>query len=336
MLYSLVYTLLVIVPLLVAVAFFTVAERKIMGTIQRRRGPDVIGVWGLLQSLADGLKLVLKEIIIPSGANSFILVAAPISVFILALISWVVIPFSPHNVFINSSLNVLYVLAVSSLGVCGIILAGWASNSKYAFLGSLRAAAQMVSYEISMGFVVLPIILCTGSLNIYKIVEEQNSVWLVFPFFPLICIFWVATLAETNRAPFDLPEAEAEIVAGYNVEYSGMIFAMFFLGEYSNMLLMASITTCFFFGGWLPFSFSLCPMPSILDLVFWFMTGVPEFWFSLKVIIFSFLFILFRACLPRYRYDQLMDIGWKKFLPFTLGFYIYIISILYSFDGLPF
>jgi NADH-quinone oxidoreductase subunit H len=336
MLFNMVYTVLVIAPLLIAVAFFTVAERKIMGTIQRRRGPNVVGVWGLLQSLADGLKLVLKEIIIPSSANSFILVVAPISVFILALINWVVIPFSPLNVLINSNLNILYLLAISSLGVYSIILAGWASNSKYAFLGALRSAAQIVSYEISMSFVILTIVLCTGSLNLYKIVEEQNNVWFVFPLFPLMCIFWVAALAETNRAPFDLPEAEAEIVAGYNVEYSGMVFAMFFLGEYSNMLLMASLTVCFFFGGWLPISSNLLPLPVALDLVFWVLAKAPEFWFCFKITIFSFLFILSRACLPRYRYDQLMSIGWKKFLPVTLGLYIYIIGVLYTFDGLPF
>jgi NADH-quinone oxidoreductase subunit H len=207
--------------------------------------------------------------------------------------------------------------------LCGNTTDPTDDGSKYAFLGSLRSAAQMVSYEISMGLIILPIVLCTGSLNLYKIIEHQNNIWFALPLFPLMCIFWISVLAETNRAPFDLPEAEAEIVAGYNIEYSGMIFAMFFLGEYSNMLLMAAITICFFFGGWLP-----------IEQPFFFC--VPEFWFSWKIMVFSFLFILFRACLPRYRYDQLMDIGWKKFLPFTLGFYIYITGALYTFDGLPF
>lgn len=320
MILNIIIIITIIVPLLIAVAFFTVAERKIMGSIQRRRGPNIVGFWGLLQPLADGLKLILKEIVLPSKANKFLFIIAPILTLFLSFITWIVIPFNFQNVYLDLNLNLLYIFTISSIGVYSIILAGWSSNSKYAFLGALRSSAQMISYEISMSLLILPVVLCTGTLNLIKIVEFQNNIWFFIPLLPLSIIFWISILAETNRAPFDLPEAEAEIVAGYNIEYSGILFAMFFLGEYSNMLVMASLNVIVFFGGWLP----------IIN----FFSG--EFWFAFKIVIFAFFFILFRACLPRYRFDQLMDIGWKKFLPFSLGYYIFIAGILFTFDGIPY
>ena len=312
------------VPLLLAVAFFTVAERKIMGAIQRRRGPNVIGFVGLLQAIADGLKLLVKETILPSNSNLGIFLLAPVLSFILSVIGWGVIPFSHTIVLADVNLGILYIFAVSSLNVYGLILSGWASNSKYAFLGALRSTAQMISYEISIGFIVLSIAVCVGSLNLSKIVLAQKEVWLLIPLFPLFVMFYISMLAETNRHPFDLPEAEAELVSGYNVEYSAMTFALFFLGEYSNMLLMCALSSILFFGGWLP-PFDIFPL-----------TIVPgSFWFSLKVAVGAIFFILTRAALPRYRYDQLMHLGWKCFLPLAIGYLMFTVGILISFNWLP-
>ena len=342
-------SLLKIVCILIAVAYFTIAERKVMAAIQRRKGPNVVGFWGLLQPLADGAKLIFKELLVPTRANAIIFLVAPIMVLVLSIISWSVIPSGLTtqyneqmvNLFVSDfqqlnfkfitksstvadiSYGVLFILAVSGLNVYGIIIAGWASNSKYAFLGSLRSAAQMISYEVSLGLLILPVILFSGSLNFTEIVAAQEkTLWFVFPLLPCAVMFFVSMLAETNRAPFDLPEAEAELVAGYNVEYSSIIFAMFFLGEYSNMLMMATIIVLFFFGGWLP------PL-EILN----FISG--NLWFSLKIVIFCFLFILVRASFPRYRYDQLMDIGWKIFLPLSLSYLVFVTGILITFDGMP-
>jgi NADH-quinone oxidoreductase subunit H len=312
------------VPLLLAVAFFTVAERKIMGAIQRRRGPNVIGFIGLVQAIADGLKLLVKETILPSNSNLGIFLLAPVLSFILSLIGWAVIPFSHTIVLADINLGILYIFAISSLNVYGLILAGWASNSKYAFLGALRSTAQMISYEISIGFIVLSIAVCVGSLNLSKIILAQKEVWLLIPLFPLFVMFYISMLAETNRHPFDLPEAEAELVSGYNVEYSAMTFALFFLGEYSNMLLMSALSSVLFFGGWLP-PFNIFPL-----------TLVPgSIWFSIKVGIGAVFFILTRATLPRYRYDQLMHLGWKCFLPLAIGYLMFTVGILISFNWLP-
>lgn len=328
MLFTVLITLLKIlsttVPLLLSVAFFTVAERKIMGAIQRRRGPNVIGFVGLLQAIADGLKLLVKETILPSNSNLGIFLLAPVLSFILSVIGWGVIPFSHTIVLADVNLGILYIFAVSSLNVYGLILSGWASNSKYAFLGALRSTAQMISYEISIGFIVLSIAVCVGSLNLSKIVLAQKEVWLLVPLFPLFVMFYISMLAETNRHPFDLPEAEAELVSGYNVEYSAMTFALFFLGEYSNMLLMCALSSILFFGGWLP-PFDIFPL-----------TIVPgSFWFSLKVAVGAVFFILTRAALPRYRYDQLMHLGWKCFLPLAIGYLMFTVGILISFNWLP-
>ena len=312
------------VPLLLAVAFFTVAERKIMGAIQRRRGPNVIGFIGLVQAIADGLKLLVKETILPSNSNLGIFLLAPVLSFVLSLIGWAVIPFSHTIVLADINLGILYLFAISSLNVYGLILAGWASNSKYAFLGALRSTAQMISYEISIGFIVLSIAVCVGSLNLSKIILAQKEVWLFIPLFPLFVMFYISMLAETNRHPFDLPEAEAELVSGYNVEYSAMTFALFFLGEYSNMLLMSALSSVLFFGGWLP-PFNISPL-----------TLVPgSVWFSIKVGIGVVFFILTRATLPRYRYDQLMHLGWKCFLPLAIGYLMFTVGILISFNWLP-
>ena len=312
------------VPLLLAVAFFTVAERKIMGAIQRRRGPNVIGFLGLLQAIADGLKLLVKETILPSNSNIGIFLLAPVLSFILSIIGWAVIPFSDTVVLADINLGILYIFAISSLNVYGLILSGWASNSKYAFLGALRSTAQMISYEISIGFIVLSIAVCVGSFNLSEIILAQKEIWLFVPLFPLFVMFYVSMLAETNRHPFDLPEAEAELVSGYNVEYSAMTFALFFLGEYSNMLLMSALSAVLFLGGWLP-PFNIFPL-NILPL---------SIWFSFKVGIGAVFFILTRATLPRYRYDQLMHLGWKTFLPFAIGYLMFTVGILISFNWLP-
>ena len=316
--------LAIVVPVLIAVAFFTVAERKIMGAIQRRRGPNVIGFMGLLQALADGLKLFVKETTLPSNSNLVIFLLAPMLSFILSLINWAVIPFSTNLVIADSHLGVLYLFAISSLNVYGILLAGWSSNSKYAYLGALRSAAQMISYEISISFIVLTVILCSGSFNLSSIVTAQTKTYFIIPLFPMFLLFYISMLAETNRHPFDLPEAEAELVSGYNVEYSAMTFALFFLAEYSNMLLMSSFAAILFLGGWLPLfnTLPLCLLPGSI-------------WLSLKIAIGAIFFILTRATLPRYRYDQLMQLGWKSFLPIALSFLILTSSILISFNWLP-
>jgi NADH-quinone oxidoreductase subunit H len=317
--------LLIIVPLLLSVAYFTLAERKIMASIQRRRGPNVIGYLGLLQPLADGLKLFIKETILPTSANIFIFLLAPILTFFLSLMGWVVIPFGENLVVANVNIGLLYLFAISALSVYGIILSGWSSNSKYAFLGSLRSASQMVSYEVSIGFIVISVVLCSGSFNLSEIIFSQSKVWYCLPLLPMFLIFFVSALAETNRHPFDLPEAEAELVSGYNVEYSAMGFALFFLGEYANMLLMSSLTTILFFGGWLP----------LLNVIpFTFLPG--PVWFAGKICIFVILFCWIRAALPRYRYDQLMSLGWKTFLPVSLGWLFFCSSILICFNFLPF
>lgn len=314
----------IVVPLLISVAYFTIAERKFMGSIQRRRGPNVIGFLGLLQPLADGLKLFVKETIFPSNSNIYIFILAPLMTFILSLIGWSVIPISDTVVISDLNLGVLYLFAVSSLSVYGIIMAGWSSNSKYPFLGSLRSAAQMISYEVSIGFIIVNICVCTGSFNLSSIVLSQTNVWFIIPLFPMFILFYISMLAETNRHPFDLPEAEAELVSGYNVEYSAMTFALFFLGEYANMLLMSAFSSILFLGGWLPI---------INILPFNVLPG--SFWMSIKIIIGVLFFILTRAALPRYRYDQLMHIGWKSFLPLSIGYLIFTVSLLISFNWLP-
>jgi len=317
-------TLAIIVPVLIAVAFFTVAERKIMAAIQRRRGPNVVGFMGLLQALADGLKLFVKETTLPSNSNLVIFLLAPMLSFVLSLISWSVIPFSNGIVAADINLGILYLFAISSLNVYGILLAGWSSNSKYAYLGALRSAAQMISYEISIGFIVLTTVLCAGSFNLSNIVLAQTKTYYIIPLFPMFVIFYISMLAETNRHPFDLPEAEAELVSGYNVEYSAMTFALFFLAEYSNMLLMSSFAAILFLGGLLP-PFNIFPL--------YLFPG--SFWFSLKIALGVVFFIVTRATLPRYRYDQLMQLGWKSFLPLSLSFIILTSSILISFNWLP-
>jgi NADH-quinone oxidoreductase subunit H len=320
---SLIKTILIIIPLLISVAYFTLAERKIMGAIHRRRGPNVVGVYGLLQPLADGFKLLVKETIIPSNANKIIFIFSPMITFIISLMGWAVIPFDKYSILSELNLGILYILAMSSLGVYGIIMSGWSSNSKYAFLGALRSTAQMVSYEVSIGFVIATIILCVGSFNLQTIIEAQKNVWFIIPFFPLFLIFFVSGLAETNRHPFDLPEAEAELVSGYNVEYSAMNFALFSLGEYSNMLLMSALTTVLFLGGW------QCPLS-----IFFFVPGFV--WFAIKMCLFVILFIWMRAALPRYRYDQLMYLGWKSFLPLSLSYLTLVFCVLLSFNCLPY
>lgn len=313
-----------IVPLLLAVAFLTLAERKVMASMQRRKGPNVVGIFGLLQPLADGFKLLCKEPVLPSNANLFIFLLAPVLTFTLSLISWAVIPFGEGVVLSDLNLGVLYLFAISSLGVYGIITAGWSSNSKYAFLGCLRSAAQMVSYEVSLGLIIITVLLCVGSLNLSDIVTAQEEIWFCVPLFPLCILFFISCLAETNRAPFDLPEAEAELVAGYNVEYSSLGFALFFLGEYANMILMSGMCVLLFFGGWLP--------PFEMTFLYWIPSGV---WFGLKIVCFLFLYIWVRAAFPRYRYDQLMRLGWKVFLPFSLAWVVFVAGTLLAFDWLP-
>ena len=312
-----------VIPLLVAVAYTTLAERKIMASIQRRKGPDIVGIFGLLQPLADGLKLFIKETILPSSANISIFILAPILTFLFGLLSWCVIPFGEGLVLSDLNIGVLYLLAISSLGVYGIIIAGWSSNSKYAFLGSLRSTAQMISYEVSIGLIIISVLLCAGSLNFSEIVLAQQNIWYCIPLFPASLMFYISILAETNRAPFDLPEAEAELVAGYNVEYSAMGFALFFLGEYANMILMSGLTVIFFFGGWLP------PLP--FNFLFWVPSSI---WFSSKIALSLFGFIWIRSSFPRYRYDQLMRLGWKVFLPLSLSFIFIVSSLLLVFDWL--
>ena len=321
--------LLIVLPVLIAVAYFTLAERKIMGSIQRRKGPNVVGFLGLLQPLADGLKLLVKETIIPSNSNLFLFFLSPIFAFSLSLLNWAVIPFSENCIFSDLNVGILYILAISSLNVYSIILAGWSSNSKYSFLGAVRSTSQMISYEVSIGFILLTIVICSNSYNLTNIVLSQKNSWFFLPLFPVFLIFCVSILAETNRHPFDLPEAEAELVSGYNVEYSAMTFALFFLGEYGNMLFMSTLLTILFFGGWLPFPI----FSQNLLILIWVKNKILfAFFFSVKILFGVFLFILARAALPRYRYDQLMDLGWKCFLPLSVSYLIFTASILISFN----
>jgi len=311
----------ILVPLLLAVAYLTYAERKVLAFSQLRKGPNVVGPFGLFQPFADGLKLLLKETVIPSGANRIVFVAAPIVTFTLSLVAWAVIPFGAGVVVANINVGLLYLFAISSLGVYGIIMAGWASNSRYAFLGALRSAAQMVSYEVSIGFVLVTVLLCAGSLNLTDIVLAQQSIWYAVPLFPMFVIFFISGLAETNRAPFDLPEGETEIVAGYFVEYSAMAFALFYLGEYANMILIAAMTSVLFLGGWLA-PFNLEPFAGPGQYLW------HGFWFALKTGFMLFCFLWVRATFPRFRYDQLMRLGWKVFLPFSLGWLVLTAGVL--------
>ncbi|WP_032112089.1 NADH-quinone oxidoreductase subunit NuoH [Candidatus Paracaedibacter symbiosus] len=312
------------VVLLIGVAYLTYAERKVMGAMQLRVGPNVVGPFGLLQPFADALKLMHKETIIPSQSNPILFILAPIITFSVSLAAWAVIPFDVGLVFADINVGILYLFAVSSLGVYGIIIAGWASNSRYAFLGALRSAAQMVSYEVSIGLVIVTVLLCVGSLNLTKIVEAQKTVWFALPLLPMFVVHFVSALAETNRTPFDLPEAEAELVSGYNVEYSSLSFALFFLGEYANMILQSSMATILFFGGWLP-PVDIAPFNMIPGVM----------WFILKVCFFLFIFLWVRATLPRYRYDQLMRLGWKVFLPLSLLWVVLTSGFLLYMGWLP-
>jgi len=313
--------LLIVVPLLMAVAYLTYFERKLIGAIQLRRGPNIVGPFGLLQPIADALKLFLKETIIPTGANKILFVLAPMVTFILSFAAWAVIPFDEGWVLADINVGVLYLIAISSLSVYGVLMAGWASNSRYAFLGALRSAAQMVSYEVSMGFVIVTVLVCVGSLNLTMIVNAQKNLWFFIPLFPMFIIFFVSTLAETNRHPFDLPEDDASLVAGYFVEYSSMPFALFFLGEYAAMILMSAMATILFFGGWLP-PVGVYPLSQVPGII----------WFLIKITILLFCFLWVRATLPRYRYDQLMRLGWKVFLPFSLLSLVITSSVVLALD----
>ena len=316
--------LFLLIPILVSVAMIVWLDRRVWAFVQKRRGPNVVGPFGLLQSLADALKYVFKEIIIPSSSNKIIFILAPIVTMTLALVAWAVIPFGENFVLSNINVGILYLFAVSSLGVYGIIMGGWASNSKYPFLGAIRSAAQMVSYEVSIGIIIINVLVCVGSLNLSDIVLAQEKIWFVFPLFPMFVIFFISALAETNRPPFDLPEAEAELVAGYQTEYSGMMYAMFWLGEYANVLLMCAMGSILFLGGWLSpieiYPFNLIPEP---------------LWLIFKILFLFIIFALVKAIVPRYRYDQLMRLGWKIFLPFSLVWVVLTASYLYYFNLLP-
>ena len=316
--------LFLLVPVLVSVAMIVWLDRRIWAFVQKRQGPNVVGPFGLLQSLADALKYMFKEIIIPSSSNKVIFILAPIVTMTLALISWAVIPFSKTQVLADINVGILYLFAVSSLGVYGIIMGGWASNSKYPFLGAIRSAAQMVSYEVSIGIIIINVLLCVGSLNLNDIVLAQKNIWFVVPLFPMFVIFFISALAETNRPPFDLPEAEAELVAGYQTEYSGMMYAMFWLGEYANILLMCAMGSILFLGGWLSpidlYPFNLIP---------------GAIWLVFKILLLFILFALVKAIVPRYRYDQLMRLGWKIFLPLSLTWVVLTASYLFYFNILP-
>ena len=316
--------LFVLLPVLVSVAMIVWLDRRIWGLVQKRRGPNVVGPFGLLQTLADALKYILKEVIIPSSANKPVFILAPIITMTLALIAWAVIPLSETLILSDINVGLLYLFAVSSLGVYGIIMGGWASNSKYPFLGAIRSAAQMVSYEVSIGIIIINVLLCVGSLNLKDIVLAQQDLWFIIPLFPMFVVFFISALAETNRPPFDLPEAEAELVSGYQTEYSGMMYAMFWLGEYANILLMCAMGSILFLGGWLPivdiYPINLIPSP---------------LWMILKILFLFFLFSLVKAIVPRYRYDQLMRLGWKIFLPFSLFYVVLTSSFLFYFDKLP-
>jgi NADH-quinone oxidoreductase subunit H len=316
--------LALLVPLLIGVAYLTYAERKVLAAMQLRKGPNVVGPFGLLQPFADALKMLMKETIIPSGANRLLFLIAPMLTFSLAMIAWAVIPVNDGWAIADINVGILYLFAISSLGVYGIIIAGWASNSKYAFLGALRSAAQMVSYEVSMGFVLVAVLLCVGSLNLTEVVRAQQTIWFCIPMFPMFVVFFISALAETNRSPFDIPEGESEIVAGFFVEYSAMSFALFFLGEYANMFLMSGMTTILFLGGWLA-PFGIAPF-----------TWIPgPIWFILKICCVLFLFLWVRATFPRYRYDQLMRLGWKVFLPISLAWLVITAGALMAFGWLP-
>jgi NADH-quinone oxidoreductase subunit H len=321
---TLAQTLALLVPVLIAVAYLTYAERKVLAAMQLRRGPNLVGPFGLLQPFADAIKMLMKETIVPSGASRLLFLFAPMLTFMLAMLAWAVIPVNEGWAIADINVGILYLFAISSLGVYGIIIAGWASNSKYAFLGALRSAAQMVSYEVSMGFVIVTVLMCVGSLNLTQIVLAQQTVWFFIPLFPMFVIFFISTLAETNRAPFDLPEGESELVAGFFVEYSSMSFALFFLGEYANMILMSALTTILFLGGWLP-PMDIAPFNWIPGPV----------WFALKICLCLFTFIWVRATFPRYRYDQLMRLGWKVFLPFTLVWLVITAFVLKLTGWLP-
>ena len=316
--------LFLLVPVLVSVAMIVWLDRRVWAFVQKRQGPNVVGPFGLLQSVADALKYIFKEIIIPSSSNKIIFILAPIVTMTLALIAWAVIPFSATQVLADINVGILYLFAVSSLGVYGIIMGGWASNSKYPFLGAIRSAAQMVSYEVSIGVIIINVLLCVGSLNLNDIVIAQQNLWFVIPLFPMFVIFFISALAETNRPPFDLPEAEAELVAGYQTEYSGMMYAMFWLGEYANILLMCAMGAILFLGGWLSpievYPFTLIP---------------GAIWLILKILFLFILFALVKAIVPRYRYDQLMRLGWKVFLPFSLIWVVLTSGYLLYFDLLP-
>jgi len=316
--------LFLLIPVLVSVAMIVWLDRRLWAFVQKRRGPNVVGPFGLLQSLADALKYMFKEIIIPASSNKVIFVLAPIITMTLALISWAVIPFGENQVVANINVGILYLFAVSSLGVYGIIMGGWASNSKYPFLGAIRSAAQMISYEVSIGIIIVNVLLCVGSLNLIDIVTAQKNIWFVVPLFPMFVIFFISALAETNRPPFDLPEAEAELVAGYQTEYSGMMYAMFWLGEYANILLMCAMGSILFLGGWLSpiniYPFTLIP---------------SAIWLIFKILFLFILFALVKAIVPRYRYDQLMRLGWKIFLPLSLTWVVLTASYLFYFDLLP-
>ncbi|MDF1857737.1 MAG: NADH-quinone oxidoreductase subunit NuoH [Candidatus Pelagibacter bacterium] len=316
--------LFLLVPVLVSVAMIVWLDRRIWAFVQKRQGPNVVGPFGLLQSLADALKYIFKEVIIPSSSNKVIFILAPIVTMTLALISWAVIPFSATQVLADINVGILYLFAVSSLGVYGIIMGGWASNSKYPFLGAIRSAAQMVSYEVSIGVIIINVLLCVGSLNLNEIVMAQENLWFVIPLFPMFVIFFISALAETNRPPFDLPEAEAELVAGYQTEYSGMMYAMFWLGEYANILLMCAMGSILFLGGWLSpielYPFNLIP---------------GAIWLIIKILLLFILFALVKAIVPRYRYDQLMRLGWKVFLPMSLTWVVLTASYLFYFNLLP-
>ena len=313
-----------LIPILVSVAMIVWLDRRVWGLVQKRRGPNVVGPFGLFQTLADALKYIFKEIIIPASANKVVFILAPIVTMTLALIAWAVIPMSKDLVLSNINVGILYLFAVSSLGVYGIIMGGWASNSKYPFLGAIRSAAQMVSYEVSIGIIIINVLLCVGSLNLNDIVIAQKDFWYVIPIFPMFVIFFISALAEPNRPPFDLPEAEAELVAGYQTEYSGMMYAMFWLGEYANILLMCAMGSILFLGGWLPvmdiYPLNIIPAP---------------IWMISKILFLFILFALIKAIVPRYRYDQLMRLGWKIFLPFSLVYLVLTSSFLFYFDKLP-
>ncbi len=321
---TLLYIVLIIGGLLLCVAYLTYAERKVMGAMQRRQGPMTVGPFGLLQPIADGLKLFSKETIIPSQAHRVVFLLAPMVLFALSLVAWAVIPFDKDWVLANINVGVLYLVAISSMGVYGVIMAGWASNSRYAFLGGLRSASQMVSYEVSMGLIIVCVLLCTGSLNLQEIVLAPRPLWMQLLLFPMFIVFLISILAETNRAPFDLPEGESEITGGFMVEYSAMTFALFFLGEYANMILMSAIAVTLFLGGWLP-PFGITGLVVVPGIV----------WFALKTAAILFVFIWARATLPRFRYDQLMRLGWKVFLPLTLAWVVLTSGLLLVFNALP-